>query len=166
MSLRLAPMTEADYASWTETALQDYAQEYVDSSICDIDEARAVAEKSFADLLPDGRSTVDHLFLTAHDGPVAVAVGMIWVWLGEMYGAQSFIYDVVVRPEQRRRGYGRAILVAVEEELRGRGFSSIALNVFAANTAAIALYEGFGYQVVERSEQDGRVVALKMRHTF
>ncbi|MGH3508886.1 MAG: GNAT family N-acetyltransferase, partial [Nocardioidaceae bacterium] len=147
-----------------ETALEDYAQEWVDSGICGIDEARETAAAQFADLLPDGLRTPDQLFFTGYDADTPV--GMIWVWLGELYGAQAFIYDIVVAADQRRRGYGRAILSAIEDELRGRGLSSISLNVFGANAGALALYEGFGYEVVERQEKDGRVVATKMRHTF
>jgi ribosomal protein S18 acetylase RimI-like enzyme len=83
-----------------------------------------------------------------------------------MYGARSFVYDIVVDAAQRRRGYGRAILAAIEDELRGRGIGSIALNVFGTNTGARALYESVGYDVVRSEEQDGRVVAVKMRHEF
>ena len=36
---------------------------------------------------------------------------------------------------------------AAEQELARRGVTRMALNVFAANTAAIQLYESLGYRV-------------------
>jgi ribosomal protein S18 acetylase RimI-like enzyme len=164
VTVRLVPTTNAVYDAWAETAVADYAQQHVDSGISGLDAALRDAHAQFAELLPEGVDTADHLFFTAYDADTPV--GMIWVWLGEIYGARSFVYDIVVDAAQRRRGYGRAILAAIEDELRGRGIGSIALNVFGTNTGARALYESVGYDVVRSEEQDGRVVAVKMRHEF
>jgi ribosomal protein S18 acetylase RimI-like enzyme len=43
------------------------------------------------------------------------------------------------------RGVGRALLDASDEWARQRGYQSITLNVFAANTRARSLYERMGY---------------------
>ncbi|MGH3471233.1 MAG: GNAT family N-acetyltransferase [Nocardioidaceae bacterium] len=164
MTVRLQPMTQADYLQWRGEAERHYAQEFVDSGILTEADAAERAAGDFGTLLPEGLDSADHYLSTAFDGDQAV--GMIWVWVGSKYGADSFIYDIMVDAEQRRRGYGRAILVACEDELRRRGIGSISLNVFGANTAALHLYETFGFEVVDRQTEDGRVLATQMRHAF
>jgi ribosomal protein S18 acetylase RimI-like enzyme len=58
------------------------------------------------------------------------------------------VYDVEVRPEHRRAGHGRAIMLAAEDVARAEGAESIALNVFGHNHAARALYEDLGYETI------------------
>jgi RimJ/RimL family protein N-acetyltransferase len=53
---------------------------------------------------------------------------------------------LMVAASHRRRGIGRALLAAAEEWARGAGVSKLELHVFPHNEAAIALYEGFGYE--------------------
>jgi ribosomal protein S18 acetylase RimI-like enzyme len=71
------------------------------------------------------------------------------VWLGQAPGQRVgwWIYDIEVVPDQRRRGYGRALLEAAEREAQRRGGDSIGLNVFGGNAGARCLYESCGYQV-------------------
>jgi RimJ/RimL family protein N-acetyltransferase len=53
---------------------------------------------------------------------------------------------LMVAASHRRRGIGSALLAAAEEWARGAGVSKLELHVFPHNEAAIALYEGFGYE--------------------
>jgi RimJ/RimL family protein N-acetyltransferase len=53
---------------------------------------------------------------------------------------------LMVAASHRRRGIGRALLAAAEEWARGAAVSKLELHVFPHNEAAIALYEGFGYE--------------------
>lgn len=46
----------------------------------------------------------------------------------------------------RRRGVGRALMVAAEDWARGVGVRKIELHVFPYNKPAIALYEDLGYE--------------------
>ena len=48
---------------------------------------------------------------------------------------------------QRGNGYGRAIMLAGENECRRRGYARLDLNVFGTNRTAISLYESLGYTV-------------------
>lgn len=58
----------------------------------------------------------------------------------------GFIDLVVVDPQVRQRGLGRALLGAAERALATQGAQLMELNVAASNTAALALYAGAGYQ--------------------
>ena len=57
----------------------------------------------------------------------------------------AWIATIGVLPERRRRGIGKALLLACEERLE---VATIHLNVRASNQAAIRLYQDFGYQRV------------------
>ena len=50
-----------------------------------------------------------------------------------------------VRPEHRRQGFSRAILGAIEERARDRGYGTIRLETGVDQPAAIALYQSAGY---------------------
>jgi ribosomal protein S18 acetylase RimI-like enzyme len=62
----------------------------------------------------------------------------------------AYIYELVVLPEYRDKGYGKQIVKEAEKWAKDRGLSSIELNCLSNNYDAKAFYEktGFGeYQV-------------------
>jgi GNAT superfamily N-acetyltransferase len=56
------------------------------------------------------------------------------------------IADIVVAPDARGRGVGRALLAAAERWSRDRGYRVLTLNVFAENRGPQSLYEEAGFQ--------------------
>lgn len=76
-------------------------------------------------------------------------IGHVWVTLQRQHGSGggAWIYDIEVEPEQRGKGFGRALLMAAEEETARHGISKIGLNVFGSNMIARSLYESAGYEV-------------------
>jgi len=60
----------------------------------------------------------------------------------------AFLKDLVVRPDSRRRGVGRALLLHLFATLRARGVTSVELKVHADNPAGRGLYEQVGMTVV------------------
>jgi ribosomal protein S18 acetylase RimI-like enzyme len=61
---------------------------------------------------------------------------------------------VLVSPQDRRSGVGRALVSRVLDICRERGFASCALEVRSDNAPAIALYSSLGF--VSAGERDGR----------
>jgi [ribosomal protein S18]-alanine N-acetyltransferase len=61
--------------------------------------------------------------------------------------ASAHVADLglMVAASHRRRGIGRALLQAAAGWARGSGVRKLELHVLPHNTAAIALYEGFGF---------------------
>jgi ribosomal protein S18 acetylase RimI-like enzyme len=59
-----------------------------------------------------------------------------------------------VLPHVRRRGYGKAILLEHLERGKRQGFTRFSLDVWSANTPAIALYTSAGFRL-ERRQQVG-----------
>ena len=61
---------------------------------------------------------------------------------------QAVIWGMWVAPAIRRRGYGEQLLAAGLTWARDLGLESISLDVFPANTAAVALYRVAGFRPV------------------
>jgi GNAT superfamily N-acetyltransferase len=118
------------------------------------DLARERVLQGTARFLPDGLETAGHHLLTAENGS-GQAVGNAWVGPdpGQAAGASSaaWLYDINVFAPFRRRGYGAAILAAVEQHIAREGKTALGLNVVGDNEAAIALYRRSGYDVTSMS---------------
>ena len=65
-------------------------------------------------------------------------------------GHRGWVYYVAVDPDCRHKGYGRLIMDAAENWLRGRGIEKLQLMVRSDNTAVKAFYEQLGYDAQER----------------
>lgn len=66
----------------------------------------------------------------------------------DAHPASEHVADLglMVAAEHRRQGIGRALMEAAEAWARGVGVRKLELHVFPYNEAAIALYEGLGYE--------------------
>ena len=90
--------------------------------------------------------TPGHHLWSAYDGDTPV--GVLWV---HVEGPKAYIYDIEVREEQRRRGYGRELLDAGAVASVELGATTLGLNVFGPNDGARALYERAGYATTEQT---------------
>lgn len=59
---------------------------------------------------------------------------------------EGYIYNVAVKKEYRRHKIGYRMLKALMEEAKGRGITSLTLEVRYSNEAAIGLYETLGFE--------------------
>ena len=89
--------------------------------------------------------------------------------LGRVVADEAELLTIATRPTARRQGHGMRCLKAFEAAARARGARSAFLEVGEDNPAAIALYQGAGYEHVGRrsayyTRGDGkRVAALILR---
>ncbi|MEV8512390.1 GNAT family N-acetyltransferase [Dactylosporangium sp. NPDC051484] len=142
--LTLRPMTQAEFDALLPILNREYAEESVRAGRDHPDTALANVEAMMAGLLPDGVGTAGHLIFAGEvDGAVA---GHIWLGLPDEKRPQAWVYEVQVAAAHRGKGYGRALMLAAEEELKARGVTRLGLNVFGPNTVARGLYESLGYE--------------------
>nr|WP_296074991.1 GNAT family N-acetyltransferase [uncultured Actinoplanes sp.] len=143
--VRLEPMTEDEYTLWRAEAEAHYARSLATSGQPAPDAARNAAE-TYQRLLPDGFATPGNHVWYAYDGDRRV--GFLWVKAAH---DTAFVHNVAVEPGLRRRGYGRAIMLAAERWCHDNALTRIGLHVFAHNTGARALYEQLGYRETGRN---------------
>lgn len=143
---RLRPITAKEFTRWREQTLPAYAADKVRTGRWVESESLIEAEKELLSLLPAGLESPGHIFFTIEcDG--AVPVGVIWVAKTERtFGSIGYIYDLVVWPEYRRRGYAAQAMRALEVEATRLGLHGLALHVFGHNTSAHDLYVKLGYR--------------------
>ncbi|MBN2044282.1 MAG: GNAT family N-acetyltransferase [Anaerolineales bacterium] len=63
---------------------------------------------------------------------------------------RAYLHSFRVRPEFRGQGLGTAMMQYVEDDLIGRDFQELTLNVAEDNPDAIRLYQRLGYRIVKR----------------
>jgi ribosomal protein S18 acetylase RimI-like enzyme len=142
-AVSLRPMREGDYPAFRTAANAAYLQSLVGTGLS-YEEAEARTRRTHAELLPQGFRTPGHHFrqVMREDCPV----GAIWFQVQPEIG-RAFLFDIVIDPEWRGQGIGRATMKLWEEEARGLGARALGLNVFRANQVAWKLYESLGYAV-------------------
>jgi [ribosomal protein S18]-alanine N-acetyltransferase len=80
---------------------------------------------------------------------VAVNGDTVLGWCCGRYAVpDAELLKIAVAPLQRRCGVGTALLLRLEDFFRERGCETLFLEVRAANTAAIGLYQKLGYMTV------------------
>ncbi len=65
--------------------------------------------------------------------------------MGGYEGHRGWINYLAVKPSEQRKGYGQAIMQAVEQRIKAKGCPKINLQVRTSNKAVIAFYASIGY---------------------
>jgi ribosomal-protein-alanine N-acetyltransferase len=82
-------------------------------------------------------------YLVALDGDDVVGYAGLSV-----VGREAWVQNIAVRRDRQRHGVGRRLLEALLAEARGRGASSVLLEVAVDNGPAQRLYETYGFEQV------------------
>jgi ribosomal protein S18 acetylase RimI-like enzyme len=138
VSLRL--LRDDEYEAWDAAHRAEYERGLVGFAGMDPAAARAKVEHDIAAVLPDGLETADTRIWAVEDDGRRVGT----VFLG-LRGGGAWLYDITIDGDERGRGYGRAAMVALEDEVRALGHDSVALNVWGGNAVARGLYRSLGY---------------------
>lgn len=141
----LVRMTQPELDEYLKTAIQTLADELMRANNWSADQSMSASLQSFNSLLPGRRvdSPNQSLRTIVADGN---KVGSLW--FGVRGKNESFLYDILIFPSCRNKGYGQAAMRAMEDELRKMGITSVALNVFAHNSTASEMYRKLGYTPV------------------
>ena len=143
----LSPLSEAEFAEYTQRDISRYAEENVKAGYWHEDEALEKSREVHQKLLPDGMKTKNHMFFKIEEGMKRRSIGTIWLFTDfEAAQPTGFIYDIFIEEPYRHKGYGKQAMLALEEKARELGLGRLALHVFAHNGPARALYERLGYQ--------------------
>jgi ribosomal protein S18 acetylase RimI-like enzyme len=142
---KLTPMTQPEYDVFVKQLIPDYAAEHVRAGNWAESEALEKANKEMEALLPQGLETADNYFYTLYDGNAAV--GRIWMKVKNHPSKSGFIYEVFIEEKYRGKGYGKMLMLLLEEQAREMGLQSLGLHVFGSNHVARKLYETIGYEV-------------------
>lgn len=119
----------------------DYRQFYECQS--DLQAAKAFLEARFS----HGESS---LFI-AHDGASPVGFAQLYPCFSSVSMARTFILnDLYVRPQVRRKGVARRLLVAAEQFGAALGAARLTLTTAITNEAAQALYVAAGWKRDEK----------------
>jgi ribosomal protein S18 acetylase RimI-like enzyme len=165
-AILLRPLTEEDRAAFFAEEIANYADQKVRDAGWSPHEAHDRARREFGPELEReyvrGVAAGDRLWSAV---PVAGADPVGWLWVTAIPGApesQVYLEQITVAQDHRRRGYGSAILAALEALLAREGCDELRLDVYVANEAGQALYAAAGYEEVGRNE---RQVRLRKRLT-
>lgn len=148
--VRLEPMSEAQFQSYLGTAVEDYAQAHLKSGDCAPEDALRLAQEDYLKLLPEGVQSKNNFLFSIQDDALDPdqTVGMVWFAVtAKRLVRSAFIFDLKIREELRRKGYGRNVMERVEELVQEMGINTVGLHVFGYNHAARGLYENMGYQI-------------------
>jgi len=148
--VHLEPMSETQFQSYLDTAVEDYAQAHLKSGDCAQEDALRLAQKDYQELLPNGLQSKNQFLFSIHDDALGKneIIGMVWFGVTAARIVRSaFIYDLKIREDLRRKGYGVRVMERVEELVQEMGIDTVGLHVMGYNHAARALYEKMGYQI-------------------
>ena len=65
-------------------------------------------------------------------------------------GHRGWVYYVAVKPEYRRRGIGKALMLSVEQGLARIGCTKLNLQVRSSNEETVKFYKSLGYNIEDR----------------
>ena len=109
-------------------------------SVCQLEcesQSHPWSRQHFIDELSNSVSTIDLYWI----GETLAGFLCSWLIAGELQ-----VQNVAVRTDLRRRGIARSLIEHVIERSKSSGLTSVWLEVRVGNSAAIALYEKFGFE--------------------
>ena len=136
----LRPLRDDEYDAWDAAHRAEYERGLVEFAGMTREAARAKVAHDVHALLPERLATTDvWIWVVEADGR---SVGTVWLGIR---GSAPWLYDITIDANERGRGYGRAAMLALEDEVRTLGHESVTLNVWGGNDVARGLYRSLGY---------------------
>ncbi len=115
-------------------------------TLADLPAAEALEQRCFSSVWNEAQlryeleeNEFSHALVLEEDG---VLIGTMIYWI---VFETCQLCRIAVSPQQRRKGYGRALLRRLMEDAAAAGCEFITLEVRTSNQAAIAMYEAMGF---------------------
>lgn len=141
----LVKMTQTELDEYLGKAIQSLADELMKANDWPPEQSLEASLQSFHTLLPDRLVESPNQFLrTISAGETKVGV----LWYGIRGPQEAIVWDLLIYPSYRNRGYRTEAMGAMEQELRRMNICRITLNVFAHNSIAARMYSRLGYAPV------------------
>jgi GNAT superfamily N-acetyltransferase len=142
-SVTLRPLREDEFDGWSERHARGYAEGMVAFADLSRQDAEAKAARDVAAVFPHGLATEGvRLWVVEAEGR---RVGTVFLGVRD---AGAWLYDITIDESERGRGYGRAAMLALEDEVRRLGYDALGLNVWGGNEVARTLYRSLGFAEV------------------
>jgi ribosomal protein S18 acetylase RimI-like enzyme len=139
-TVTIRPLRENEFEAWSEEHTRGYAEGMIAFADLSREDAEAKAARDVAAVFPDGLATDGIRLWVVEDEGRSVGT----VFLGVRDGG-AWLYDITIDEAERGRGFGRAAMLALEEEARRLGYGSLGLNVWGGNEVARGLYRSLGF---------------------
>lgn len=161
MVVTLVPMTSEEYETFLQMSRDDQVNDLVAGGMS-YEEAVRATDDELKDLLPEGQDTENNFLMMIRTEEDLKAVGYIWT-LHELTGdmKQSFLCDLLIYEDSRRRGYAREALCLMEQSAYLAGCEESILYVSKDNKTAASVYDRCGYSAF-REEGDGMYMRKRL----
>ena len=164
MSVVLRKMTREEFEVFYREGIEELTQEFIEELHFAYQDANKQAIKEFTDILPHGLQTENNFPMAIVEEDSGETVGFICVLhKGENDNKMSYICNLSVCEEKRRKGYATTALNFTEKKAAEAGCLVSVLFVKDSNNGARALYRKCGYQD-HKQDRYGRHM-LKELHT-
>ena len=163
MGQSLMPLSSEEYREFFEQHIVEYAHEKSRAGHWKPEEALDRSREVLHDFITGEQGAWErgYRFFKGLD-ETRQHVG--WIWDGPIPKViqpkpenACWLYQITVKEPFRRRGYGRAMLQALENLLQREDVAELYLNVFRWNQAAISLYDSMSYEMVGDYETELRM---------
>jgi ribosomal protein S18 acetylase RimI-like enzyme len=136
-------MTQPEFDAFLKRSIPEYAEDKVRAGNWTEAESLERSRKEFEELLPQGLNSKDNFLYTLHTENESVGL----IWMKVFSPDRAFIYEVYVEERFRGKGYGKSIMLMLEDKAREMGLNTLGLHVFGSNRIARNLYEAIGYEI-------------------
>lgn len=142
--ITIRPMAPHEFPAYRALFIEEYAQDLASTRHIHIDNARDDARKSIDTALPAGPDTAGYRLACIFADDSDEIIGYLWIGLN---GNTAWIADFCLLPLWRGKGYGRQVLMQLQQTLSAMDIHEIGLRVASNNPGAKALYEKCGFAV-------------------
>lgn len=147
--LRLAPMSEEDFAEYLTRSTDEFARGAVIARGVSYDQALEGARNYIQkNAFSQGLHTPGQFLFN-----IEVADGRVgYLHFGEAKNSNAgevFGWDIMIFDEFRGQGLGRLAMIEASRILAEKGYSSIKLHVWGHNDHAVKLYQEMGFHITE-----------------